>query len=427
MNVELKKIKRTVYIVAIFLVLALVLAIWFFSRSLVTIDVTPRTAGIWLDGQPVKVVAGSASINTSIGNHQLKIAADNYIGENDAITLNRGFNKKMIINLTQTPRPVQINSAGVLLMKGSDFNDGYYLSGSTIYKTKVGLDENGSVSVSENRPITGAVVNDVREIIWSPDKALALLRHSGSVSLFDFMKYDFVHQTDTPWGGNDIGSIAWSPDNSKIAYYYAPSTGEKSLIFANITNANIERMENFAQLGIDNPLLRWSPDSEWLLIIPRNKNAADNKIYLYNVYSRQLKTITDGNQLDAVFSPDSNHILYNSSGTLSVPSATLSSGGGTLPELNLMDKDGSNKVDLKIKANLSTVVWTKDAKNIIVATVDPSTNLPTIFRFDTDKAALNGFSISNLGNVSIQSIAFSDDGKLLLYETNNAVYALKVD
>ncbi len=427
MNVELKKIKRTVYVVGFLLIAATVAAVWFFTRSFVTIDVSPRTANVILDGKELKVIAGEVGINTSTGNHQLKIEADNYISENETIILKRGFNAKISVSLAATPRPIQINSTGVFLMKGSDFNDGYYLSASTIFKTKIGVGDNGNLNVIENRPITGAVVNDVKEMIWSPDKQLALLRHSNGITLFDFMKYDFVHQTDTPWGGNDIGSIAWSPDNSKIAYYYTPSTGERSLIFANTTNTEITRVVNFApeggpvgaQLGIENPVLRWSPDSQWLTIIPQNKKTADNKIYLFNTYSRMMKTLTDtGNQTGAVFSPDSNHILYSTGDA---------SSSKKLPELYLMNKDGSEKIDLKIRANLDAVTWTKDSKNIVVATTDQNTKTQTVFRFDTEKVMDSGFAITNLGNIQIESIAFSDDGKLLLYEVKNAIYALKVN
>jgi len=416
MNVELKKIKRTVYIVGLILIVAAVLLVWFFTRSFATLSVSPRTATVLLDNKEVKIIAGEASINTSTGSHQLKVEAANYIGQNNTIDLHRGLNKKIVINLSPTPRPVKINSIGSLLMKGSDFNDGYYLSGNTIFKTKVGISKDGSINIIENRPVTGSVIHDTSEIIWSPDKQLALLRHPSSIGLFDFMKYDFVHQTETSWGGNDISSIAWSPDNSKIAYYYAPATGEKSLIFSNIINTEITRILNFNQLGIDNPLLRWSPDSEWLIIIPRNKNVAENKIYMLNTYSRELKTVVDsGNNVGAVFSPDSNHVLF------------ATSSGQKLPGLFLMDKDGNNKTDLKIQASLDTVVWTKDSQNIVVATTDPTTKTQTVFRFDTDSATDSGFAISDLGNTNIQSIAFSDDGKLFLYESDNQIYALKVE
>ncbi|MDO8444276.1 MAG: hypothetical protein Q7S80_02130 [bacterium] len=411
MNVELTKIKRTVYIVGFVLIVAAVAAVWFFTRAFATITVSPRTASVWLDGKQLKVIAGEASLNTSTGDHLLKIEANNYIGRNETVTLGRGFNRQIAVALTETPKPVQINTAGTFLMKGSDFNDGYYLSGSTVYKTKVGLDSAGKVNVIENRPITDAKINDVKEIIWSPSKDLALMRHSNGISLFDFMKYDFVHQTDTPWGGTDIGAVAWSPDNSKIAYYYAPASGEKSLVFANIINTEMTRVVNFAELNIENPLLRWSPDSEWLIVIPRNKDAGQNKIYLFNTYSRAIKPVTDnGGQTEAKFSPDSNKILFSTGANLTV-----------------MNKDGGNKTDLKIKANLSTVVWTKDSKNIIVAATDPSTNTQSIFRFDTEKVAMSGFSVKNLGSTAINSIAFSDDGKLILYEVNNAIYALKVE
>ena len=420
MNVELKKIKRTVYVVGLVVLICVGGLLWFLMHSFITIAVAPRNATVTVDDKQIRVTGGEANINTAIGDHEVKIEAEGYVGYNQTLNFKRGFNKKIEVSLSEVPAPVKISNDAKFLAKGSDFSDGYYLSNKTLFKAKIGTDDNGVVSVLENRAITDSKVTDIEEIIWSPTKELALFRKSDSVTLFDFMKYDFVNQTETPWASSDVGSIAWAPDKSKIAYSYSPATGERSLIFANTTNTNVERVANFVELGIDNPLLRWSPDSQWLLIIPRNAFSGDNKIYLFNAYSRKIKELTDiGDQIDANFSPDGNKILYST--------YSAERGNPTSTKLFLMDITGNNKRDLSLRANLDQTVWTKDSINIVVATTDGDSGNASIFRFDTEKKEKSGFSVNNLGAIDIKALAFSDDGKLLLYEENNQIFALKVN
>lgn len=420
MNTELKKIKRTVYLVGLIVIVSIGILLWFMMHSFIKISIEPRNATVTVDDKKIRVSAGKANINTSTGEHEVKVEADGYIGYNQTLTFSRGFNKTINITLQEVPKPIEISASASLLAKGSDFSDGYYLSNGAIYKTKIGLDENGDISVLENRAITEARLSDIKEIIWSPTKELALFRKSDSITLFDFMKYDFVNQTETPWASGDVGSIAWAPDKSKIAYYYFPSTGEKSLIFANTTNTEIERVLNFVELGIDHPLLRWSPNSEWLLIIPRNADKDKNKIYLFNAYSRRIKELTDvGGQTDASFSPDSNKILYST--------YSKEDGSSISNKLFIMDLSGNNKKDLNLRADLSKTAWSKDAKNIVVAGANSDNNEQSIFKFDTEKKERSGFSINNLGKINIDALAFSDDGKLLFYEAGNQIFALKVN
>jgi Tol biopolymer transport system component len=161
------------------------------------------------------------------------------------------------INLKEKPEPLTISRNAKFLNKGNDFNDFYYLAEGTLFKARGKASDSQRVQITEQRAITNPRIADVTDMIWSPTKDLALLKKPDQVNLFDFKKYDFVNQTEELWGKN-IGSIAWSPDNSKVAYYYAPSSGEKSLVFSNLTNKEMNRVLNLNEQKIDNPLLRWS-------------------------------------------------------------------------------------------------------------------------------------------------------------------------
>lgn len=419
MNLELKKLKKSIYMVIIALLLAVVVLFWVMSRSFVTILLNPKDASISIDGKSIRPTSsGQIQTNFTPGPHLVRVESDGYTGFSEEINFSRGFAKKINITLSKTESPVVINDDGDFLTRGIDFNDGFYLGngGKTIYKLKVGFGEQGQIKALENKPVTEARLSGAKEIVWSPSKELALLRkNDGSINLFDFMKYDFVHQTETPWG-KDIGAIAWSPDNSKIAYIYSPASGEKSLVFSNILNTEIERVVNLKEHDIDDPILHWSPDSEHLMIIPRSKEKEKNNVYLFNAYTRSMSKLTEtGNLVDAAFSPDSNSIIYS----------TLV---GSDSHLSIMNKDGSDQQDLKLTATINNITWAKDSRNIVVAGRDSSTTSGTkIFKFDTKLKQTAGFVINDLLVKSINSISISDDGKILLYGADKAIYALKIN
>jgi len=422
MHKEIKKLTRSVYLIIASIVVAFSLLLWFLVNSFVTVILTPPSAAVHVDGKAMRYTSfGKLRLTLPPGQHTITAEADGYAGRSEKIILRRGFNKSITLGLKEQAKPVEVSASATMLEKGNDFNDNFYLGndGKTLFKLKVSLDSEGNISLLENRPVTSGRLSGVKEIIWSPTKELALLRKSDMVTLFDLKKYDFVNQTETPWG-EDIGSIAWSPDNSKIAYYYSPPSGEKSLIFANLTNTEINRMLNLKELNIENPILRWSPDSEWLMIIPRDVDESKNKIYMFNAYTRNFSELTDtGNQIDAAFSPDSNKIIYATySKDSSSPVDTV---------LSVMDRDGANKRSLDLRAELTKTAWLKDSDNLVVATYDIGTKKESIFKFNTSTKSISGFLLKDLGDIFINSISITDDNRIVVYEDNSGIFAVKAE
>lgn len=423
MNKEIKKIARNVYIAAFLVLLALLALGWVFTQSFVTLQINPKNSTVMIDNKIVRLpLEGVFKKSYSPGMHTVSVESEGYIGFNKQIEFKRGFTKPIEIILKEMPTPIKLETSAALLSKGNDFNDGYYLGneGKTLFKLKVGLDENSQVRIINNQPITSARLENIKEIIWSPDKQLALLRKlDGKVTIFDFKKYDFVNQTESPWGEN-IGSVAWAPDGSKIAYFYSPPAGEKTLVFADNTNTAVDRVYNLKDLGIENPLLKWSPDSQWLLIIPKNTDASQNKIYIYNTYNRQIKTLTEaGDILDAIFSPDSNQILYSSYSKQELnPIESV---------LSVMNIDGSNQKSLGLHAEIKKTTWSKDSKEIILSTYDSETKKDSIFKYNTESKENIGFYLKNFTDSYITRLYLADDNKFIVYESDNTLYVIKVN
>ena len=419
MNQELKKLTRSVYAISTLVVLAFFGFFWFLSRSFISLRIDPKIALVMIDDTPVRATAaGIARKILTPGEHLIRIEASGYVGYSRAITFKRGLNKEVLVSLKVMPKTTEVAADGRFLSKGADFGDFFYLGsgGKTIYKVKLTLDEKKEIKKVEERPITEARLSGIQEIIWSPNRELALLRKSDGLYLFDFYKYDFVNQRETFWG-KDIGSAAWAPDNSKVAYFYNPP-GEQSLVFANLSNSESTRVANLTEMGIENPLLRWSPDSEWLFVTPRSKDYSKNKIYLFNAYSRSFKELTEGgSQAEALFSPDCNKILYwtYQKGSEAEPSFVLS----------VMNKDGSEKRSLDIRADTGKATWMSDSKNIVVALPGES-GLLSLVAYNTQSIKESGFALPDVVK-SLVSLAVSNDNKILVFESDNKILAIKAE
>jgi hypothetical protein len=257
--------KYTLLLIVVAAVLGL---IWFLNQSFVTVTISPVTAKLTVDNAPLLVSRkGVGKVTLMPGKHTVKVEAENFLSISQEVSLKRGQKVNLKYTLKEKPEIISIESSAKFLSIGKDSNEVFYLnsSGTTLYRAGLTLGENNKINSVKN-PITGARLSGINQIIWSPNKDLAIFKKNDGAYLFDFKKYDFVNQTENLWS-KDVGDIAWAPDNSKIAYFYAPS-GEKSLMFANVANTEKTRVADLTDFSIDDPYLAWSPDSRYLIVIP---------------------------------------------------------------------------------------------------------------------------------------------------------------
>lgn len=425
---QLSQLQRSMYFTLVAVILAAVFLVWLLSRSTLAISVDPENAIITVDNRPLQAnTAGDIKTTLSPGNYTLKVEADGYIAKIEEITLRRARTLKLDIKLDPAPRPYTITGETNVaenvqfISQADDFNAIFYLAnnGSTLYKAKFNINNKGEIENVYNRPISSPPLSGITGIVWSPKKDSAILKKGGSAFFFDFQKYNFVSQEEIKYG-DDIGDIAWSPDDSKIAYYYAPASGEKSLIFANKTNSETTRVANLAELNVDNPYLSWSPDSEWLIVIPRNKDFSTNKIYLFNAYTRSFKEVSDtGNNLEAKFSSDGTKILYT----------TYSSDPGSPVKavVSVMDSDGSNKKSLDLRADMRKISWLNNSTSeIIVATWDGDRQVEAIFGYDTTGKKQTSFNYLLPTKTYVRELNVSANNNLLFYIANQQFYVIKL-
>ncbi|MCL5410740.1 MAG: PEGA domain-containing protein [Patescibacteria group bacterium] len=413
MNLHLKKLTYRAYLISAVIVLAIVFGVWILSNSFVSVKVSPREASVFVDGEPVSVNSfGFAKERLSLGSHLVKVELDGYVSSIKTITLKRGTTNSQYVVLKQNPPITEVAKNGQFLTAGNNSNEFFYLGndGGTIYKTEVGLNDSGKILTSTDA-VTNSNLFGIEEIIWSPKKDLALFRKSDGIYIFDFKKYDFVSQTETLWGEN-IGSIAWSPDNSKIAYY---SPVEKTLIFSNLDNSSKQRIINLGNEGITDPRLFWSPDSEWLLLVPNNASKSSNKIYLLDAYSKTIKELTTtGNKTDAVFSPNSDKVFYLTQGR-AINDTTVST----------INKDGTNDSTLGFSAEMKGIFFL-EGDDTLVAAKDGESQEESIFKFDLKNNRQKDFSIKLPENNPVDMLLTANDNGVAVFETESGIYAMKI-
>jgi hypothetical protein len=395
-------LKKILIIAGIVLIIGALIFVFFFYKGTIVFNPSPETARIDINGVSL---TGQAKIKLNPGSYHMTISSPDYVDYTKIINI--GVSQKINLNiaLKKLPVPEKILDDNVQFLSKSLDGNLFYLgnSGKTIYR----MTDIANKDLRKSLPITPDVFENIKYLAFSSNYDLAILKKDNNTILYDFMRYDLLHQELHDWGGN-IGYIIWSPDGNKIAYYYQTSQGEKTLISANKDNSTVERIYNFKDTNITNPKLVWSPDGNKILVIK-------DDIYIFDIYTKTLTQVTNGGGVtDATFSPDSKNILYNH-----IDSTQNIS-------LLMIDIDGKNIRDLTVKTYLDKIAWI-DEKNMILAIPDTETSSLSdrIVKINTDTFSQEEYDYaSKNGKISPSNIIYDKIDNYLFFLANNNLYSL---
>jgi len=417
---NLKKLNAIKYTLVVVLMVLGLIIYYYLSHSFLEVSVIPPNSMVSVDNAPIKLSRrGVGKISFKPGMHTVRAEAESYNTVEKTVDFKRGRQTKLDIVLEESAQASTVAEGARFLAYGKEKNEIFYLNdiGNTLYKSILRVGDDGLIAADTN-PITSPVLNGINEIILSPNRELALFRKNDGIYLFDFFKYDFVNQTERLWGQN-IGDIAWSPDNSKIAYFYAPPTGERTLIFTDVANQAPERVVDLNEAGIENPYLSWSPDSQWLIVISRGAKYDTNKILLFNSYSRTFTTVSEsGNQLEAIFSPDSSNILFST--------YQKDPANPVTDLLSVMKKDGTDIKSLNIRTKISNTAWVGNFTALMIGALDQVSGFYRVSLFDLEtKSNSVVFQASDI-NQEINSVLVTPDDQILVIQTDQGIYAVNI-
>jgi len=409
----MKKIRdnRTIIIFAIGIIsFALAIYFVFLDSCRLKIEVSPKNAQILLDNRPLTVNnSGISKTSVASGTYTLKVEANGYVSYKTEIKAEKGRSISKKVDLKKLPELTLLDEGSYL---ANYFNDQILYLGDnrrSILSLTAELNDKNLVVSSAKKPLTPEALSNIDKIIFSPDHQLAILKTSHEASLYDFNRYDIIHQEIRKYS-DYVGDIIWSPDQSRLAYYYAPPTGERSLIFANTLNENQQRVVDLTTM--EDPILHWSKNSDKILIIPRNSDTATNQIYLLDVYTKALQSLTDfGGVLDAKFIQNDQQIVYFTS--TNDPKSPIKS------EVSVMDADGNNKKSLEIKSYPEQTYFQSDEK-VIFTTY--SSGQEKLINIDFKAQKTNTIYFKRPQNFKIQNVYLSNDSKMIFLVANNNLY-----
>lgn len=321
-------VKKTIYLIVIVLGIATAVFFGFFYQASLVINITPAEAEILVAGSQHR---SNEKIKLKPGSYEIKITSPNYITYEKSTSLKIGQAKTLNIDLRAKPGTVKaLQNKISFLTSGENDKSLFYLAndGKTLYQLNK-IDQ----ATPEIVAITPDIFNNLTNVIFSPNRLLAILKKDANNYLYDFNRYDLLHQEINDWG-TGIGEMIWSPDGEQIVYYFAPENGEITLIRSNRDKTEEERIYNFKDTSIRNPHLRYSLDGQKILVFT-------DKVYLFDVYSKALAEVKEaGKVIYAGFTPDSQNIILE-----------------TIDGLVIMDFAGQNQIKLDINTQLNKLAW----------------------------------------------------------------------
>lgn len=244
------------------------------------------------------------------GRYVLEASHPDYVYQEKPILIWGGRSVLADFNLVKIPK--------IELLASKSRNLKNWFAGKGIVYQDLNKKKLMNISAGEANELTPPSFGEVEEIVWQPERNLAIIRkENGETGLYDFARYDLVHQEYHPWA-NDINSVTWRPDGERVIYVLK-NKKEDSLIKANKDNSEPERLLDLTTAGLNNPQLVWSPSEDRIILV-------ENDVYKFNVITKELtKIINEQNVSSLLFSPDGERMLFQSG-----------------EELKMADKEGKN-------------------------------------------------------------------------------------
>jgi hypothetical protein len=386
-------IKIILYVLAGLIIIGIVLYIFVFRYGSLAVNPTPVTAKTTVNNDSL---SGPGKFRLANGTYNVKIESDGYVPYITQVNIKSASTLSINAVLKQTPVPKKLYSQNInFLTKGLE-DSLLFLSngGKTLYRMN-----NITTDKQDVIPITPDTFSDLTEINWSPDKNLAVMKKNASTFLYDFKRYDLLHQEISSWP-DGVGEVAWSPDGAYIAYYFNPSGGEKTIIRADKSNSNQERLYNLKDSEISDPKLVWSADGKYIILVTDN-------IYLLNVYTKELKKIVDQKKVnDAVFTPDSQSIIYSNS-----------------KGLFLTDLTGQIERNLEAITSTAKIVFYSDTKEFLAA-IPKTGKSDSLLKINYETGETKEYYYDQSSATNFTNMVISSDKKTLFYQNMSNLYSL---
>lgn len=305
----------------------------YFYLGTLVLDVTPSDALVTVDDKPTP----DRTIELTKGTHRIEVSAPRHRTEEFSVESGYGSQASKKVTLISLPKPAKIIDGPLRSVASTPQKDRlFFAKDGVLYQYDL-----TAPAGTPGLPITPRLEN-VAEVVWAPNFQLALLKKTdGEIGLYDFNRYDLLHQEYRPYG-KEMQRVVWSPDGDGFYAEYKAATGEHSLIKANPTNTSQTRLQGLASFPIANFVFTANTTTSLLFSGTDQKQPAD--IVRFDAHQKIFAPITDtGNAYGPVISPERTKIAYIDNG-----------------ELVAADSEGKNKRNLGVRAKINNYAFANE-------------------------------------------------------------------
>lgn len=389
-----KKLIIIIIVILLLIGIGIGLYFWYKNTSLIVIT-TPQNSQILVDNIQFQ---NNTLTKLAPGDYTIKVSLEDYIPYSKSAKVSFGANISQSVTLRKLPVPEKaLSDTAKFAVLSEDLRSMYLLSsdGKAINFIENILNKN---LISE--PISPSFFTNVLDIVWAPNRELAVVKEKDQTLLYDFKRYDLLHQEYTEFQ-KGVGNIAWSPDSKNMIYYYAPETKETTLIKSNEANTDQQIIYNFKDTNIRNPKLSWSPDGLDILLVDKGQ------IHILNLYSKNLSLILpEQNILEAEFTPD-NNILFI-----------------TKENAFIVDKSGQNLKKLSFSTSLDKINFI-DSENLIL--VEKTNGIEKFYKYNTLSDDKIEFVYNTKYKLNPTNPILTTNEELIYFESNGFLYRMTPD
>jgi len=388
--------KLIIIIIVILLLIGAGVGIYFwYKNTSLTIVATPQNSQILVDSNQFQ---NNTQTKIKPGDYTIQVSLEDYIPYSKSTKLPFGGHISQSVTLRKLPVPEKaLSDTAKFAVLSDDSRSMYLLSsdGKAINYIENILNKN---LISE--PISPSFFANVLDIVWAPNRELAIVKEKDKTLLYDFKRYDLLHQEYTEFQ-KGVGDIVWSPDSKNMIYYYAPETKETTLIKSTEANTDQQIIYNFKDTNIRNPKLSWSPDGLDVLLVDKGQ------IHILNLYSKNLSLILpEQNILEAEFTPD-NNILFI-----------------TKENAFIVDKSGQNLKKLSFSTSLDKINFI-DSENLIL--VEKTNNIEKFYKYNILSDDKIEFVYNTKYKLNPIDPILTVNQELIYFESNGFLYRMTPD
>lgn len=426
-----KNVRLLIIIGSVVLAIAIIAvgAFYYFSsfyKISLTITSNEQSLDLEIEGKKYKNVSAPYTIKLKSGTYKINASKEDFFDLEKTIEVNTLEGKQeLVFELVEKQSITKIFDREIFypaynkeLASFLFFNrneEGYSLSEYDLTKRE------------ETSLATGNITDNIDKVSWSPTYRQVIIKKDNLFqekdNLLPYLE-QYGEGVKINWSLNlerkdlvniitkhfhpAIKNISFSPEGDRIIYFFE-NDEERTLAVSTSDGSNFERIVQLKNLAFD-PDVIWSPDGSRVAIfisVGEGKEAKEDEsdVYIYSFEERNIIRITDdGLSYGALFSPEGDKLLYESSNSI------------RLYDLNKNEAEAA--LNLEIVSSLEKSAW---LDNQTFAVLDQEGGLWKVNAsgernlFDYKKATMPG---------NVKKI-FAADGKIFLI-SSSGIYELEI-